>query len=85
MVSQQDTPYKEITGSQEFQTYEEASTYVSNQKSGNYQIVSDNPFTSPVPLGKLEHFELVHDSPTSIDLGSGVGPVPAIRIFRYVK
>ena len=86
-ISTQGTRYKEITSSKQFQTYEEASTYVSSQKSGNYQIVSDNPFLSPVPLEKVEHYTLIHDSNASISLpsGSATTSIAAVRIFEYVK
>ncbi len=68
--------YREITGSQSFPTYEEASDFVAGQESGNHQIASPNPFVSPVPLEKLEHFELVH-------ISGDIGGIPEIRIFKY--
>ena len=72
--------YREITGSRSFPTYEEASDFVAEkeaeQSSVHYQIASPNPFVSPVPLEKLEHFELVHSS-------GDIGGIPEIRIFKY--
>jgi len=81
--SQQNTSYKEITGSQKFATYEEASAYMAKQTSGHYQIVSSNPFASPIPLEKLEHFRLVHDSESTVT--TTTSPVPEVRIFEYEK
>jgi dolichyl-diphosphooligosaccharide--protein glycosyltransferase len=72
--------YREITGSRSFPTYEEASDFVAEkeaeQSSVHYQIASPNPFVSPVPLEKLEHFELVHSS-------GDIRGIPEIRIFKY--
>jgi oligosaccharyl transferase (archaeosortase A-associated) len=81
--SQQNTSYKEITGSQEFATYEEASAYMAKQTSGHYQIVSSNPFASPIPLEKLEHFRPAYDSESTVT--TTVGSVPEVRVFKYEK
>jgi len=45
--------YKEITNGWTFPTYEAAQAYVASQTSGNYRIVGDSPFSSPVPLEEL--------------------------------
>lgn len=66
-----------ITGSQSFSTYEEAEAYIASQKSGNYSIVSSDPFVSPVPLEKLENYELVYNS-TQL-----TGDQPTVKIFQY--
>jgi hypothetical protein len=42
-------------------------------------MVSSNPFVSPVPLEKLQHYQLVHDS------GQSMSGLPEVRIFEYVK
>jgi len=55
------TSYREITGEERFKTYEEAVAFV--EANPRYLIVSTNPLLSPVPLEKLEHFKLVHESP----------------------
>ena len=85
--SQQNTSYKEITGSQKFATYEEGSAYIAEktakQPSDHYQIVSSNPFASPIPLDKLEHFRPAYDSESTVT--TMVGPVPAVRVFEYEK
>ena len=54
--------YKEIESSRKFQTYEAAVKDLKSQTSGNYLIVGNDPFESPVPLEKLEHYHMVHHS-----------------------
>jgi dolichyl-diphosphooligosaccharide--protein glycosyltransferase len=71
--------YKVVTNTQTFDTYEAASAFMAKQSSGNYNIVSSNPFVSPVPLEKLQHYQLVHDS------GQSMSGLPEVRIFEYVK
>lgn len=83
-VNRQGVIYKEITGSQSFPTYEEATAYISRQTSGNHKIVGDNPFVSPVPLERLEHYRLIYDSRTSVaELDFRTDPV--VKIFEYHK
>ncbi len=74
--------YKEIISETQFTTYEEANTYIQNQKSGNYKIVSTNPLSSPVPLEALGHYKLVHSSENSIQI-TDMGTVPEVKIFQY--
>jgi dolichyl-diphosphooligosaccharide--protein glycosyltransferase len=76
--------YKQITNSWSFSTYEAAEAYISSQESGNYQIVSADPFTSPVPLEELEHYKLIHSSAELVGL-SGDRIVPEVKIFEYTK
>jgi outer membrane protein assembly factor BamB len=45
--------YKEITTAQSFSSYEDAQAYVASHTSGNYRIVGTSPFSSPVPLERL--------------------------------
>jgi len=75
--------YKEITSSKSFSTYEEAEAYISSQESGNYRIVSFNPFVTPVPLEKLEYYKLVHQSDATATVAGK--NVPSVKIFQYVK
>ncbi len=42
--------YKELISARAFNDYQDALNYVASQKSGNYKIVSGNPFISPIPL-----------------------------------
>ena len=54
--------YKVISTTELFPTYEEAKAYLESQTSPNYRIVGFDPFVSPVPLEKLEHYQLVYQS-----------------------
>ncbi len=56
--------YKEILTTELFPTYEDAKAYLESQTSPNYRIVGNDPFISPVPLEKLEHYQLVYESDT---------------------
>jgi len=76
-------PYKEITSSQSFPSYEEAESYVSSQESEHYKIVSDNPFVSPVPLEALEHYELIYSSDDHMIHQYSVS-IPEVKIFEYI-
>jgi dolichyl-diphosphooligosaccharide--protein glycosyltransferase len=83
-ISRDGRIYKVITDSKSFPSYEEAAAYVSSQTSDNCKLVGTNPFVSPVPLEKMEHYELIYSSDIYI-MKEGVGPVPEIKIFEYVK
>ena len=83
-VSGDGQPYKEITSAKSFPSYEQAEAYVASQKSGNYRIVSDNPFASPVPLQALEHYKLVYSSKGSKTIPSG-GLISEVKIFEYIR
>jgi len=56
------TTIKQITGNETFATYEEALEYLGSQNTTNYEIVGEDPSISPVPLEKLEHYNLVYQS-----------------------
>ncbi|UCH51555.1 MAG: oligosaccharyl transferase, archaeosortase A system-associated [Chloroflexota bacterium] len=74
--------YREITSvKDDFPSYEEAEAYISSQKSGNYKIVSPDPFTSPVPLEALEHYKLVYSSKGTVLHEM----IPQVKIFEYIK
>jgi dolichyl-diphosphooligosaccharide--protein glycosyltransferase len=81
-VSPDGQPYKEITSAKSFPSYEEAETYVSGQKSGNFRIVNSDPFASPVPLQALEHYKLVYSSKGSKMMPKS-GFVSEVKIFEY--
>ncbi len=74
---------KLITDVQEFASYEEATAYMSAQGPGNYRIVSENPFASPVPLSKIENFRLVHSSDDQTP-NAGI-ELSSVKIFEYVE
>lgn len=75
--------YKEITGWQPFSSYEEAQAYVASQTSGNYRIVSGDPFSSPVPLEELNSYELRHQSEAKTTVAGQT--VPSVKIFKYLS
>jgi hypothetical protein len=83
-VSPDGIHYKQIVSSKSFSSYKEAEAYISSQKSGNYRIVSDNPFVSPVPLEALKHYKLAYSSASTITQ-AGATPIPEVKIFEYVK
>jgi len=76
-VSPEGISYKEITGGWTFPTYEDAQAYVAAQASGNYRIVGDDPFSSPVPLEELNSYELVYQSREGITSTT-------VKIFEYL-
>jgi dolichyl-diphosphooligosaccharide--protein glycosyltransferase len=75
-------PYKEITSSQTFASYEEAEAYLSSQKSKNYIMVGTNPFLSPVPLGELNDYKLIYSSSRKTN-AVGIGRIPLVKVFEY--
>ncbi len=74
-VDRQGMWYKEITSSRSFSTYEEARDFVASHAAENYRIVGVDPFNSPVPLDKLEHYQLVYASSS---------PYP-VKVFEYTE
>jgi len=83
-ITREGQSYREITGAKTFSSYEEAEAYVSSQKSGNYKIVSSDPFASPVPLEALEHYKMVYSSKGTKLQPSG-GIVSEVKIFEYTE
>ena len=71
--------YREITSAQEFSNYQEAEAYISKQESGKYVLGNYDAFATPVPLEKMEHYQLVH---TSAQKWQGK---PEVKIFEYTK
>jgi oligosaccharyl transferase (archaeosortase A-associated) len=77
--------YKQITDVKSFNSYEEAESYITSQKSGNYRIVSADPYESPVPLPALEHYKLVYSSKGTVQ-DTITGKVsPEEKIFEFIK
>ncbi|MBE0416004.1 MAG: hypothetical protein IBX36_05660, partial [Dehalococcoidia bacterium] len=74
--------YKEISTAQLFTTYEEAQAYLESQTTPNYRIVGAEPFTSPVHLEELEHYELIHQSDSVVRL-RGNETISYVGIFEY--
>jgi len=83
-VSQEGISFKAITGVEQFSSYEEAEAYLSSQQEGNYRIVSDNPFLSPVPLSPLKDYKLVYSSRDGVALPVTGTAIPEVKIFEYV-
>ncbi len=76
--------FKQITGAEQFESYEAAEEYRSSQESPNVRIISPNPMISPVSLEALEHYELIHSSEGGIGLVDQTS-VPEVKIFEYVE
>jgi len=77
--------YKVITGAanegEAFPTYEEAKTFIDDHP--DFIIVGLLPFASPVPLEKLDHYELIHESASKIQWGEE--EISYVKIFEYVR
>jgi dolichyl-diphosphooligosaccharide--protein glycosyltransferase len=76
--------YRQITDAKPFGSYEDAQAYITSQKSGNYKVVSPNPYVSPVTLPALNHYKLIYSSKGSVT-EPGIGTVPEVKIFEYTK
>jgi dolichyl-phosphooligosaccharide-protein glycotransferase len=74
---------KIIQSSQTFSTYEEAATFLQKQSSPNYLIAGLSPFQSPVPLGKLAHYNEVYKSNSGITYNNLKTNSSYIEIFEY--
>lgn len=75
--------YKVITDIRSFSKYQEAQAFVANQKGGDYRIVSDSPFLSPVPLDRLKNYKLIYSSTSGTIQIPGVGTMPEVKIFEF--
>jgi len=74
------TRYRGITDIKNFGSYGEAKEFV--DANPGYIIVGNDPFVSPIPLEKLDHFELIHKSPSIV--GTRVGETIAlVETFEY--
>jgi dolichyl-diphosphooligosaccharide--protein glycosyltransferase len=71
---------KVITDQKSFSTYDSAKAFVDAHQ--DYRIVGTDPFVSPVPLDKLEHFTLIHKSPTTAIFRAGE-TISIVEIFEY--
>ena len=81
-TDQQGIYFKAVTSWEEFDSYEEAETYISEQETDDYHIVGTNPFVSPVPLEALEHYKLIYSSESAATVSANT-TVPLIKIFEY--
>ncbi len=71
---------KVISDQQSFSSYNSAKAFVDTHPT--YRIVSSNPLVSPVPLEKLEHYKLIHQSPTTVATQQ-TGNISQVEIFEY--
>ncbi|MGB2885926.1 MAG: oligosaccharyl transferase, archaeosortase A system-associated [Dehalococcoidia bacterium] len=71
---------KVIADEKSFTTYEDAKAFV--EAYPDYRIVGTDPAISPVPLGELEHYDVVYKSPTSV-LTRGEETISEVEIFEY--
>ena len=83
-TSSEGESYEEITGVEYFSSYEQAEAYVATQESGNYRIIGDDPFVSPVPLEALEDYQLVHSSDGFV-VEPNIGRIAAVKIFECTE
>ena len=72
--------FREITGIKQFTSYLAAKAFVDAEP--DYIIVGASPFISPVPLDELQHFELIHKSPTTV-VTRGNETLSYVEIFEY--
>lgn len=81
-TSQDGVLYKQVLSTSTFPSYDAANAYIAKQVSGNYKIVSQSPFTSPIHLDSLQHYKLVY---SSTQLSSLIPGMPAVKIFEYIS
>jgi dolichyl-phosphooligosaccharide-protein glycotransferase len=75
---------KVIQSSQTFPTYEAAAAFLKKQTASNYMIVGLSPFSSPVPLEKLAHYNEVYRSSSGITYNNEKISNSYIEIFEYI-
>ncbi len=82
-VDEQGNKYRVITGAANeglpFPTYEEAKEFIDDHP--DYIIVGAHPFISPVPLEKMEHYQLIHESASKIEWGDE--QISYVKILEY--
>ena len=64
-----------------FSTYNEAEAFLETHP--GYKIVGINPFISPIPLKKLEHYKLIYQSDTTV-VKRGGEKISYVEIFEYI-
>jgi len=69
---------KVISDEQSFSSYDSAKAFV--DANPDYRIVGKSPLFSPVPLEKLDHYKLIHQSPTTVVTQ---GNISEVEIFEY--
>ena len=81
-VNQDGSQYKQITGVQNFSSYQQAVDYIASQKSGKHEIIGSNPFVSPVALDAVPDFKLIHSSDSGVQVTQN-STIPEVKIFQY--
>jgi dolichyl-diphosphooligosaccharide--protein glycosyltransferase len=71
---------KVISDQKTFPTYDSAKAFVDAHQ--DYRIVGTDPLVSPVPLEKLEHYTLIHQSPTAVATQQAEN-ISYVEIFEY--
>ena len=83
VTSQDGRRYKEINEIKTFSSYDEAQSFILDNKGKNYLIAGQDPYKSPVPLDELKGYKLVYASNEKVSTGSK--PQSSIKIFEYNK
>ena len=73
------TDDKVLTAGTQHTSYQEALEYIDSLDTPNARIVGINPFASPVPLDKVDDYELVYSSEDKMN------GIPEVKIFEYVR
>lgn len=71
---------KVVSDQKTFPTYDSAKAFVDANQ--NYRIVGTDPLVSPVPLEKLEHYKLIHQSPGVFATQQSEN-ISYVEIFEY--
>jgi len=71
---------KVVSDQKSFSTYDSAKAFVDAHQ--DYRIVGTSPVVSPVPLEKLDHYKLIHQSPTIVSTQQQ-GNISEVEIFQY--
>jgi dolichyl-diphosphooligosaccharide--protein glycosyltransferase len=72
---------KVISDQKTFPTYDSAKAFVDADQ--DYRIVGTDPLVSPVPLEKLEHYTLIHQSPSVVATQQSEN-ISYVEIFEYL-
>jgi dolichyl-diphosphooligosaccharide--protein glycosyltransferase len=71
---------KVISDQKTFPTYDSAKAFVDADQ--DYRIVGTDPLVSSVPLEKLEHYKLIHQSPSVVAIQQSEN-ISYVEIFEY--
>jgi hypothetical protein len=72
-----------VLGTQKFNRFDEAMTFVNAATDGSRVLAGDSPFVPCVPLEPLTRFHLIHQSPrTAATIARQ--PISEVRLFEYL-